>query len=111
MGVEDGYYAKISDFMWKALHGILPSCLNLISRYVNVDPECKRCGDPIESTEHALRDYPGLVGGLELASVWHHNWAESLSIGRVDLDGDGEPGSRLEAKIRLRSLGHLVCSE
>lgn len=29
-----------------------------------MEPECKRCGDPVELTDHALRDCPGL------ANVW-----------------------------------------
>lgn len=51
---------KIHLFTWRILHGIVPSNLNLIMRYVNVEPACKRCGDPIESSEHAFRDYPWL---------------------------------------------------
>lgn len=42
--------------MWKVLHAILPTCINLVGRFVDVDPMCKRCGVDIESTEHALRD-------------------------------------------------------
>lgn len=38
-----------------------PICFNLISRYVNVEPECKWCGDQVESNEHALRDCSILV--------------------------------------------------
>lgn len=48
-------------FTWRNLHGIIPSNLNLITRYVNIEPACKRCGDLIESTEHAVRDCPWWV--------------------------------------------------
>lgn len=47
---------KIQHFMWRVLHGILPSCINLVGRFVDVSPFCKRCGDELETTEHALRD-------------------------------------------------------
>lgn len=49
---------KVRLLLWRILHGIVPTCLNLISRFVNVPPECKYCGDPIESNEHAFRDCP-----------------------------------------------------
>lgn len=47
---------KIKVFGWRLLHNILPSAINLISRFVDVDPLCVRCGTDIETTEHALRD-------------------------------------------------------
>lgn len=47
--------------VWRLLQGIIPMNLNLINCFVNVDPVCARCGESIESTEHALRDFPSLV--------------------------------------------------
>lgn len=40
---------KIRIFMWKLLHDIIPVNLNLITRLINVEPECKRCGEDIKS--------------------------------------------------------------
>ncbi|KAL8513639.1 hypothetical protein ACS0TY_012939 [Phlomoides rotata] len=47
---------KIKLFMWRLLHEIIPTSLNLTCRFVDVDPMCVRCGSDIESVEHALRD-------------------------------------------------------
>lgn len=41
------------------MKGILPTTLNLITRFINVELECKRCGLEFESIEHALRDCSG----------------------------------------------------
>lgn len=49
---------KVKLFIWRLMHGILPSNLNLITRFVNVEPACKRCGELVESSEHAIRDCP-----------------------------------------------------
>lgn len=55
---------KVRLFLWNVMHGILPTCLNLISRSINVEPEFKHCEDPVESNEHGPKDCPGL------ADVW-----------------------------------------
>ncbi|KAL8473874.1 hypothetical protein ACS0TY_030653 [Phlomoides rotata] len=47
---------RVRYFAWKLVHGILPSNINLIGRFVDVDPMCKRCGMEIKTTMHALRD-------------------------------------------------------
>ena len=44
-------------FLWKVFKKILPISSNLISRGVVLYPICARCGQEIESAEHALRDY------------------------------------------------------
>lgn len=51
---------KVQLFIWRLLKGIIPTSLNRISRFVDIDSVCAQCGDPIESTEHALHDCPGL---------------------------------------------------
>lgn len=35
---------KIRVFLWKILHAIIPTKINLISMFVDVDPFCLRCG-------------------------------------------------------------------
>ncbi|KAL8550378.1 hypothetical protein ACS0TY_008990 [Phlomoides rotata] len=47
---------KIQMFLWRCFRNVLPVCSNLIGRYVDVDPMCKRCGTEVETMEHALRD-------------------------------------------------------
>ncbi|KAL8479509.1 hypothetical protein ACS0TY_026418 [Phlomoides rotata] len=47
---------KIRMFVWRLLHGILPTALNLTCRFIDVDPICARCGVELETAEHALRD-------------------------------------------------------
>ncbi|KAL8527961.1 hypothetical protein ACS0TY_005683 [Phlomoides rotata] len=47
---------KIKFFIWKVLHNILSTSLNLTYRFVDVVPLCKHCEIDIESAEHALRD-------------------------------------------------------
>ncbi|KAL8540810.1 hypothetical protein ACS0TY_002142 [Phlomoides rotata] len=49
---------KIRFFTWRMLHGILPTSINLISRFHDVDPMCVRCGEDIETMEHCLRYCP-----------------------------------------------------
>lgn len=61
---------KVKLFVWRLMHGILLSNLNLITRYVNIEPACKRCGELIESTEHAIRDCPcGYLAGMRSPSM------------------------------------------
>lgn len=59
---------EVKVFMWRVMKGILPTTLNLITRFVNVEPECRRCGEQIESTEHALRDCPRLLVSSEFSN-------------------------------------------
>lgn len=48
---------KIHFFLWKVHHDILPTCkINLISRFVDLDPYCPHCGTELETMEHVLRD-------------------------------------------------------
>lgn len=47
---------KIQYFMWRVLHGILPTCINLVRHFVDVGPFCKRCGTELKTPGHALRD-------------------------------------------------------
>lgn len=47
---------KIHFSLWKFLHDILPSNINLVSRFVDVNSMCVRCGDQIESTEHVFKE-------------------------------------------------------
>ncbi|KAL8557302.1 hypothetical protein ACS0TY_004655 [Phlomoides rotata] len=47
---------EIQVFLWRCFKNVLPVCSNLIGRYVDVDPLCKRCGTEVETMEHALRD-------------------------------------------------------
>lgn len=60
---------KIQHFMWNIMHGILPTCINLVGRFVDVPSFCKHYGDELEITEHALRDYP-----------WVRNFWENVSL-------------------------------
>lgn len=47
---------KIKVFCWQLLHDILSSRINLIGRFIDVDPFCVRCGTELETSEHALQD-------------------------------------------------------
>ncbi|KAK6116532.1 hypothetical protein DH2020_049737 [Rehmannia glutinosa] len=49
---------KVHIFIWKVIHGTLPVQAALYRRNSVPDPMCKRCGDAIETVEHALRDCP-----------------------------------------------------
>ncbi|KAL8470379.1 hypothetical protein ACS0TY_033016 [Phlomoides rotata] len=51
---------KIKFFVWRVLHDILPTSLNLTCHFVDVDPLCKRCGAEVECAAHALRDCGGI---------------------------------------------------
>lgn len=46
---------KIHHFLWKVLHAILPTCINFVGRFVDVDI-CARGRGVVESAEHALWD-------------------------------------------------------
>ncbi|KAK6162031.1 hypothetical protein DH2020_001872 [Rehmannia glutinosa] len=43
-------------FLWKCVHGILPTKSVMACRGVDINPLCGRCGLEVETTDHALRD-------------------------------------------------------
>ncbi|XP_057811831.1 uncharacterized protein LOC131026073 [Salvia miltiorrhiza] len=47
---------KVKLFLWKCLSGSLPTAQALVSRSVELQPWCRRCGEEMESIEHAIRD-------------------------------------------------------
>ncbi|KAK6137935.1 hypothetical protein DH2020_028323 [Rehmannia glutinosa] len=49
---------KIQVFIWKAMHGILPTRANLQHRACEEYLLCERCHTEVETTEHVLRDCP-----------------------------------------------------
>ncbi|KAL6522139.1 hypothetical protein OROMI_032016 [Orobanche minor] len=49
---------KVQLFVWRVLKGILPTNVNLIIKFVNVEPGCVGCGGDYETTEHALMECP-----------------------------------------------------
>ncbi|XP_057808441.1 uncharacterized protein LOC131022916 [Salvia miltiorrhiza] len=49
---------KVKFFLWKSLVGALPTSGALLDRSISVDPIYRRCGEDMETTEHALRDCP-----------------------------------------------------
>lgn len=49
-------------FFYGKLYGVILSTnLNLITHFVNVEPECKRCGLEFETIEHALMVCSGVA--------------------------------------------------
>ncbi|KAF7826353.1 uncharacterized protein G2W53_017517 [Senna tora] len=58
---------KIRSFCWRAWRGILPTCINLKNRGVDVDTRCCVCGLDDEDTSHAL------VASPELKSLWDNH--------------------------------------
>lgn len=44
-------------FLWKKLNVIIPTKINLIGRFIDVDPSCVRCGMEVETAERVFRDY------------------------------------------------------
>lgn len=44
---------KVKMFVWKALKGAIPVGTRLVERHMNIDPRCKRCGQP-KSIIHLL---------------------------------------------------------
>lgn len=96
---------KIQHFMWRIMHGILPTCINLVSRFVDVSPFCKRCGDKIETIEHALRDCPWVREFWDnISGVGPLVWDE-MGVGRVMNQVDDE------IVDIFASLVHLVLEE
>ncbi|KAK6116069.1 hypothetical protein DH2020_008338 [Rehmannia glutinosa] len=47
---------KVQTFVWRCIHGALPTFSNLMRKRTNLEPGCRRCGTTIETPEHALRD-------------------------------------------------------
>ncbi|KAF7825130.1 putative RNA-directed DNA polymerase [Senna tora] len=56
---------KIRLFVWRACRGILPTCLNLKNRGMEITTQCCVCGTEEEDTLHAL------VTCSELNSLWN----------------------------------------
>ncbi|XP_057794033.1 uncharacterized protein LOC131010509 [Salvia miltiorrhiza] len=80
---------KVKIFMWKCLSGIFPTTRALMARSIEVDPVCCRCGEEVESSEHALRDCPWMVflweisplrlRPLSAAEIWNvKDWFEQI---------------------------------
>lgn len=47
---------KIQVFTWRCMKDILLVCANLIGRFVDAYPFCKKYGTEVETAKHALRD-------------------------------------------------------
>ncbi|KAL8502242.1 hypothetical protein ACS0TY_021383 [Phlomoides rotata] len=47
---------KVKHFPWKVVHGILPTSINLVLSFVDVDPIYQRCGHETETAEHLFRE-------------------------------------------------------
>lgn len=76
MGME--VPARIRLFLWKLAHGILPTNMNLMCKFVDVNSFCRRYGDDLESMEHALRNCPWISG------VWQE---DMIGLGHEMLGG------------------------
>ncbi|XP_060972665.1 uncharacterized protein LOC133038512 [Cannabis sativa] len=46
--------AKISNFLWRAASGVLPTCFQLQKRHVPVNADCPLCNAHVETVQHAL---------------------------------------------------------
>ncbi|XP_057794265.1 uncharacterized protein LOC131010651 [Salvia miltiorrhiza] len=60
---------KVKLFLWKSLVGALPTSGALLDRSIPVDPICRRCGEGMETTEHALRDCPWVAFLWEMSHL------------------------------------------
>lgn len=74
---------KVKMFIWKCLKGILPVGERLLTRHINVDPKCKRCGS-LESINYLLFHCPFA------REVWRLSpFVESFDVsGLTDLRAD-----------------------
>lgn len=83
---------KIKFFLWKALHEIILTKINLVDRFVDVDPFCLRCGVDVESTEHVFRDCVFAKKVWELSSVGfsfnHLSLEKWICKGMTELDNE-----------------------
>ncbi|KAL8470043.1 hypothetical protein ACS0TY_032782 [Phlomoides rotata] len=82
---------KLQVFMWRCYKNILPVCSNLVGRFVDVEPLCKRCGTEVETMEHALRDCEWTsnywasssiqsdIGALPSADIALGSWITSMA--------------------------------
>ncbi|KAL8488537.1 hypothetical protein ACS0TY_024714 [Phlomoides rotata] len=70
---------KVKFFLWKLVHGILPTSINPVSRLVDVDPLCQQCDREIETEDH-------LFHGCEwVAAFWELNSADFMRFILVDV--------------------------
>lgn len=51
-----GMPPKVKHFVWRALHSILPTNVNLMRRGIRVDCEYRRCGVTAETQLHIFED-------------------------------------------------------
>ncbi|KAF7839015.1 ribonuclease H [Senna tora] len=52
----------VKNFMWRACRNILPTCVNLKGRGLDIDEKCFICNDSCETTLHALCDCSNVQG-------------------------------------------------
>ncbi|KAJ1413265.1 Reverse transcriptase zinc-binding domain [Sesbania bispinosa] len=71
---------RIQVFMWKCLHGKLPTNEERLTRGMSVDPTCCRCSDQSESIMHSLRDCPTVMEFWN-SLVHEDHWATFFSLG------------------------------
>ncbi|KAF4404022.1 hypothetical protein G4B88_014478 [Cannabis sativa] len=63
---------KVKIFLWRMYHRALPTNSQLIRPKVLVQPICNRCGEEMESLEHALVFCSSLLPLWTNLRVWHH---------------------------------------
>ncbi|KAL8483316.1 hypothetical protein ACS0TY_026124 [Phlomoides rotata] len=89
---------KVRFIMWKLVHGILPTSINLLCRFVDVDPLCCRCGRNIETEEHLFHTCAWV------ASFWESNTGDFMQF-------TGTDGGRPVPAWVLESLAAIPDSE
>ncbi|KAF4366593.1 hypothetical protein F8388_004257 [Cannabis sativa] len=70
--VEARVPQKVKIFLWRMYHRALPTNSQLIRPKVLVQPICNRCGEEMESLEHALVFCSSLLPLWTNLRVWHH---------------------------------------
>ncbi|KAJ1436229.1 Reverse transcriptase zinc-binding domain [Sesbania bispinosa] len=71
---------KIQCFLWKCLHGKLPTNEERVTRDMTHDPVCSKCNEHPESIMHALWDCPA-VTDLWNYVIHEDHWASFFSLG------------------------------
>ncbi|KAF7837133.1 uncharacterized protein G2W53_005615 [Senna tora] len=88
---------KIRSFCWRAYRGILPTCVNLKNRGMEVDTRCCVCGLEDENTSHAL------VGCPELKSLWDNHMSDAdgqFNTNEVFVEWFSNKGTRRDDRNR-----------